>query len=610
MKRTNALNNCSITSKLLLIYIFCVLIPMIVTNCIFYFTVKNNAIKEQKTNMQYTIDRVKYNLGAVLDDCVLVSNHLNSDTVLNQFITKRYDNLMEYYEEYNFLLTNNVINYYYNSQHVYNVIVYTDNDTISDSNNFRKLTPEIRESDWYKQFQDNGKKMTLSVYYDNQNKNVQNNINTSTNSNMIRTISITRKLDNFSAKNENILKIDIDYNVIRSDILNEKLDGNLYVCNKEYILFSNKTDKNDTWKQFDTLDYIEEKSVKENGYFKFKAANEEWNIIVTEDEINPLLEIFEKKEILYGLIIFNLLLPTIIISLVSYSIRHRVILLSKYLGKVENEEFSTIDYSYGKDEIGKLIRSYNLMVLRIKELIEVAFKREAEKQRLELAKKQAELKALQSQVNPHFMFNTLESIRMRSLIKGESETAGIIENLSVLLRKTINWGEDYITIDDEMAFVENYLLIQKYRFDEKLSYSFYIGEDCNGIKIPKLAILSFVENACVHGIEEVADDSSINVAVFKNNSRLIIEISDTGIGMNEDKLNFIRNKLKNAEIGMLNSSKSTGILNTYMRLQMCCNNNMKFEIDSRFREGTEITIEIYMDELEGYNGVIYDNNKY
>jgi two-component system sensor histidine kinase YesM len=452
-----------------------------------------------------------------------------------------------------------------------------------------KLTPEIRESKWYKEFCNNKRNMTISVYYDDNKKYISSD-------GAGRTISIIRKLDNFENKNENILKIDVDYNVILKDILNEKMDNNLYVCNKNYILFSNKT-PNSISNEFEPISNMDEKEVKLNDFFKFQATNEEWNIIITANQVNSFSTILEKKDILFGLIIFNLLLPTIIIILVSNSIGHRVKLLSKYLGKVENEEFYTIENSGGKDEIGNLIRSYNLMVLRIKELIEVVFRRDAEKQRLELAKKQAELKALQSQVNPHFMFNTLESIRMRSLIKGEGETADIIEHLSTLLRKTINWGEDYITIEDELLFVENYLQIQKYRFGDKLSFGFYVMEECKNIKIPKLSILAFVENACVHGIEEVSYNASINVNVIKDEHNLFIEIIDTGIGMNNKELNLIRDKLKNVQMETISKSKSIGILNTYMRLNMYCNDNMKFEIDSKLREGTEVIIQIYLKGL-------------
>lgn len=590
MKKLDILSNYSIRSKLLIIYLLCVLVPMIITNSIFYITIRNSEMKAQKINMEHAIDRVKYNLGSVFDDCVLVSDHLYRDITLNDFINKRYDNLLAYYDRYIYLLQNNVIKYYYRSQHVYQVTIFTDNNTISDSDNFVKLTPKIRDSEWYKQFRDNKEAMMISVFYDSDKKSSINN--------MARTISIIRKLDNFDKTHENILRIDVDYNVILNDILNEKMEDNLYIYNKDFVLFSNQKAGVGA-DEFDSIDSIKEEKIKLNDFYKFKLLNEKWNIIIAEKEINPFSKIIEKKEIFIGLVIFNLLLPTIIIALISHSIGYRVSLLSVYLRKVENEEFSTIEeYGYGKDEIGKLIRSYNLMVLRIKELIEVVFKRDAEKQRLELAKKQAELKALQSQVNPHFMFNTLESIRMRSLIKGEVETAEIIENLSTLLRKTINWGEDYITIEDEMLFVENYLQIQKYRFGDKLSFDFYVMEKCKSIRIPKLSILSFVENACVHGIEEVSYNASISVAVFRYDNSLLIEISDTGSGMDKEKLDAIKDKLGNAKIEMLNNCKSTGVLNTYMRLQMYCNNTMKFEIDSKVKEGTEITMQICLDELK------------
>ena len=148
-----------------------------------------------------------------------------------------------------------------------------------------------------------------------------------------------------------------------------------------------------------------------------------------------------------------------------------------------------------------------------------------------------------------------------------------------------------------MLFVENYLQIQKYRFGDKLSFGFYIMEDCKDIKIPKLSILSFVENACVHGIEKVSHNASISVAVFKDDANLFIEVSDTGNGMSENELKLIMDRLNNAKMEILNDSKSTGVLNTYMRLQMYCNNNIKFEIDSQLRDGTEVTIQICLHEL-------------
>jgi two-component system sensor histidine kinase YesM len=260
------------------------------------------------------------------------------------------------------------------------------------------------------------------------------------------------------------------------------------------------------------------------------------------------------------------------------------------MGKVENEQFELIKIKEGEDEIGKLITRYNMMVTKIKELIEVVFKGQAEKQALELAKKNAELKALQSQVNPHFLFNTLESIRMRSLIKNELETAEIIGGLAVLFRKTMTWGDDYITVEEEMEFVEKYMDIQNYRFGDKIRYYHYVMDECKKCLVPKLSISTFIENACVHGIETRDKEGVISVTVTKKEEYLLIEISDNGKGIDDNRLNELKNMIEGADSSMLHNTKSTGILNAYLRLKMYSNSDILFDIDSKPDSGTDILI--------------------
>lgn len=119
-----------------------------------------------------------------------------------------------------------------------------------------------------------------------------------------------------------------------------------------------------------------------------------------------------------------------------------------------------------------------------------------------MERQNAELLALHSQINPHFLFNALESIRMHSLLKNEYETADMVEKLALMQRQYVEWGNDSVEIRREMGFVRAYLGLQKYRFGERLSYSLEVEEDCLDIKIPKMTVVTFVENACVHGIEE------------------------------------------------------------------------------------------------------------
>jgi two-component system sensor histidine kinase YesM len=288
-------------------------------------------------------------------------------------------------------------------------------------------------------------------------------------------------------------------------------------------------------------------------------------------------------------------MPTILIYFVGKSISKRLLLITSYVGKAEKEQFEVIDIKEGDDEIGKLIHRYNLMVSRIKELIEVVFKGQAEKQSLELAKKNAELKAVQSQVNPHFLFNTLESIRMRSLIKKEEETSDIIGELAILFRKSMSWGDDYITVEEEMSFIDNYIHIQRYRFGDKIKYYHYVMDECKKCLVPKLSISTFIENACIHGIETTDKEGVISLTITKNEEHLLVEISDNGKGMDEQRLDELRRMIAHADSNMLYESKSTGVLNSYLRLKMYSDGNIIFDIDSKPESGTDIMIRLPLD---------------
>lgn len=575
------INNYSIKTKLFCIFFFAVLVPIMTINYILYNNISNNIIKEQENELQSIIQSVVYNLDRVMHDSISVSNQLYKSKILDNFISTQYEDPVEFYEQYRYMLENNFLRYYYNSQNEYSVTIYADNDTISNSSDIIKLTENVKQNEWYKDFKTSNKKTTILLEYDENNGN--------------KYISIIKKLDYFSYEREKIVKLDIDYNSILKDIVSEYSNFNvdIYLCNDKYILFSNN-ELNSSRGEINTLDKIIYKDILLQQNYEIYGYNEAYSIMVTaeKDVYNRIFNNIGFKRIIVCLLILNLLIPTIVILIVSYSITNRLSLLTLHLKKVKNGDFDTIDMEIGTDEIGTVINNFNLMVIKIKELIDVIFKKEIEQKELELAKNRAELKALQSQINPHFMFNTLESIRMRSLIKGEEETAYIIENLAKLLRQTINWGEDNINIFSEIGFVNNYLAIQKYRFGDRLDFNVKVSPGCNNIKIPKLSILTFIENSCIHGMEGVAHNVQVSTEISIENEYLCICISDTGKGMVSEKLNDIKMKINNCSFESFNGGKGLGVLNAYMRLQKYCNNTMSFNIESDENYGTKINIRL------------------
>ncbi len=571
-------NNLKIRSKLLLIYGFCVLLPIILTDTIILYNMNKSYQESQMVNLSHTMDRVEYNLSKAISNCILFTNNMYYDRVLNKFLNKQYVDYLSYYEAYMDMLTSNNLSYNYNSGLLTKIEVFADNDTIIGGGKISTIE-SIKDKVWYQAYKASGKDIILFTNYEVDKKYIPG-------SGSARTISIIRDLGYFGNNRiEKLLKIDLDYNVMQMDVLNEKIDGTIYVKNDNYILFSNLPNMNGgkLFQEAGSLNGTNPIMSK-----SFAAGSERWEIVIYADKLPFWSILLQNKQLIY-IVLLDLFLPTILIYIVGKSISHRLSIVGTYMGKVEREQFDLIEDSEGEDEVGSLIRSYNMMVSRIKELIEVVFKGNAEKQALELSKKQAELKAIQSQVNPHFLFNTLETIRMRSLIKGEDETANIIGELAILFRRSMNWGTDYITIEEEMDFIEKYINIHKYRYGDKIKFYHYVMQGCERLKIPKMAISTFVENACIHGIEINENEGVISLTVTKNEEHLYVEISDNGKGFKEEHLRQIKWMISHADNKMLNESKSTGMLNAYLRLMMYSDNKMEFNIDSKSEDGTDIT---------------------
>ena len=225
-------------------------------------------------------------------------------------------------------------------------------------------------------------------------------------------------------------------------------------------------------------------------------------------------------------------------------------------------------------------------------LLQSVFKSRIKEQEMIVARQNAELLALRGQINPHFLFNMLESIRMHLVIKNENETADMIKSLAHIQRQYVDWGVDNVTVEKELECAKAYLELQKYRFGDRLNYSIEVDEGCKEILIPKLSIVTFVENSCVHGIENKSSHCWIFVRVEKQNGTLEIEVEDTGAGMSMEKKNELIKRINNASMELLQEKGRVGVVNTCLRLKIATDNKVKFRIESEEMEGTVFTIRI------------------
>ncbi|WP_339848921.1 sensor histidine kinase [Paenibacillus sp. FSL W7-1088] len=585
-KRKQFLDDWSLKTKLYILFIFCVLVPVLATNTVFYQSIKGNIEEKENNRFNEMQQRIRFNLRNSIDNSLYVSNFLYTDATLNRFMESGYRDDEDYYlAYYDMLSNNNLVRYYYSYQQVNQVTFYVGNDTFVNGGNFIKLDDAVRASEWYQALMNTSDHIMIYSYFDKQQAEMSQ-------SQGGRKVSIIRRLDYFGEQQvEKVLKVDLDYAFINKSLKNEGTNGNVYVVSDDKVIFSNDSKMNQTRQPFHLLANSPISSVQSTELIP--VVSENWQIIVSAAKLDFLSEVMDSRLNVTVLMILNLLMPTLLIWMISRSLVTRIDRISKHLDQVKHEQFEVISGPVGKDEIGSLTHSYNMMVIKIRNLIEIVFKGQVERQALELSRKQAELKALQSQVNPHFMFNTLETIRMRSLIKDELETSDIIHKLALLLRQTINWGDDLITIAEEIKFVESYLNIQQYRFGDKLQFAIRVTDpSIPDLMIPKLTVLTFVENACIHGIESTSSDGIVEVLFEIRSEQLSITIRDTGVGIDPDKLALLRAMMRDPNIDRMSELSSIGMMNAYIRLRMYFDDCVQMDIFSEKGKGTTVAIHI------------------
>lgn len=209
------------------------------------------------------------------------------------------------------------------------------------------------------------------------------------------------------------------------------------------------------------------------------------------------------------------------------------------------------------DEIGELSGNFNSMLDHINELIGQLVKEE-------MLKKDAELEALQYQITPHFMYNTLNSIKYAALLKGEKELGGMLSDFIELLQASINKKGTFITVADELHILENYIRLQEFRYEGKFAVDIDIKQEANGCFVPRLLLQPIVENALLHGLDMKNPHSRIIIRAGVEDGRLCLEVEDNGRGMTPEQIESLLTQKARKTSGL----SSIGVANVRDRLEL------------------------------------------
>ena len=240
---------------------------------------------------------------------------------------------------------------------------------------------------------------------------------------------------------------------------------------------------------------------------------------------------------------------------------------------------------HSNDELRLLGESFNNMRSNIHGLV----KEIKDQSELDQLLKEMELKHLQNQINPHFLFNTLNTISKMAYLEDAKSTSGLIDSVAALLRHSLGEINENVTLENEVSIVQDYFRIQRTRFSERIQFVTKIDETCLDIEIPRLTLQPLVENAFIHGIEEREEGGIISIRIEQTPESVIIEVSDDGEGMEKEKIEALLSQTTVSD-DHVGHSTGIGLTNVIRRLQLFYRTNNVVEIESEKGHWTTVRL--------------------
>ncbi len=469
---------------------------------------------------------------------------------------------------------------------IYNIAAVAENGRYIMNGGEEDLTPyiDIRNLDWYQAAMNSKTGIAVS------SSHVQNAVLSS----YKWVITLSRVLvNNRTGEKEGLFFVDLNYSAI-SDLCNNNSIGNkgyIFVLDeKGNIIYHPKQQLMYGGLRKEHIDEImsckeDSLTVKDGTELKLytlsRSEKTGWTVVGAA-YTSDLLKNNKQAQMLYTLAAVVLILAVLLISnLLSREITKPLRQLTESMSMVEKGQFdcANVDVTM-ENEIGSLGKSYNLMTERIHTLM----KQNIYEQR---QKRKSELKALQAQINPHFLYNTLDSIIWMSEAERNDEVVEMTAALAKLLRQSISNDHELVELGQEMEYVKNYLTIQKMRYQDKLESVIEIAPEVRYVKIVKLILQPIVENAIYHGIKYKDSKGTVRICAYPEGESVYIAVEDDGIGMDEETLTHIFDEKKKEH-----KQNGVGVPNVQKRLKLYYGEKYGITYESKIGVGTRAVIRI------------------
>lgn len=557
-----------------------------------FFSIRftKSSLKENSVeNSGHLIEQVNLN----------IENYIDYMETISQFILKN-QNMKDYlFEDYDLEVTARMMEEFQTilqvRKDIYNITVLGNNGRYYINRGYNQLNPnaKLEEKEWFQNAKRAGKEIVIS------SSHVQNLVQ----GDYKWVVTLTRGIQNPATKRvEGLLIIDLNYDIIKdlceSVSLGKK--GYVYIVdqNGEIVYHPQQQLILSGVKQELLHEMLDGKPgttfTDENGqqkiYTPLHSKKTGWTIVGVV-YTSELVKNEQTVKLMYtGIALALIIMASMIAFFMSNNITKPIKQLQLAMKNIQTGNFQPVQIELdGENEIASLNQSFNRMTEHIDELIRKNRREQEEKQK-------SEMKALQSQINPHFLYNTLDSIIWMIETEDAEDAIEMTSLLAKFFRQSIGNSEIYVTIGQELEYTRNYLLIQQMRYRDKVSFDIQVNQDILDCYIVKLVLQPLVENALYHGLKYKVGQGSIKIIGYRLDGNLVIKVSDDGVGMDQDTLkNLFRAKERS-----VHCRGGVGMSNVQERLQLYYGAEYGIQIDSETNVGTTVTITIPYDPSGNY----------
>lgn len=565
------------------VYIFALFIPILIVGSILIYNNYSMLYAHHEDMLSSDNIRVRSVIFEATTSVINISESIANDDNLNNLVSKEYiNNLMASKALEDFTLISDVFNRY---TEISDIQIYTDNLSLTAYEHVQVVNEKNKE--WFSEH------INRPGYYWSTYEGINKFGTPYEELRLLHAITLP------NSPYDVLLEIRISDNYLKNRIDNNNLDVDISV-NKDPAFFS-------TWGNSGLV--IEHPLYSDQEFYNFSGISTYMGDrslieistiqpLKTEDSIyifsrDPyaISEIIRIIRVLLLIIVISLILPLFIIVKYTNQLTNRVDTLRREMHRVTSGDYNIIETFKGHDELVDLFQDLKLMIQSIEERDQAIYEGQIKEQQLFSHQQKTKLELLSSKINPHFLYNTLETIRMKAFNSDNIEVAKAVKLLGRYMRYNLESSGELTTLASEIDYIKVYLNIQKLRFSDRISSQIHNEDhlDLEKIKILPLLIQPIVENSFKHGHEETLEEGIIDIYIIDKEEYVLIRICDNGIGIEDEKRIQLISKLS---IPNLADKTSFGLYNIHHRLKLFYGEEFGLIIRSKKDEGSQIEFEI------------------